>query len=90
MADSQESDVRWQLRARSPSTDWIRDVSPDLIEWQRLLLPGTPIAILMFKKGVERDAVQGVVELAEADDAYDIEVSSVPLPPGPWADESEA
>jgi len=75
------SDRRWALVATSPSTAWLRAISPDLIEEQHLKTKKPPIVSIVFAEGIGRTAVQQVADEAEAEGAYGVTVSSVPWPP---------
>ena len=74
------SDRRWALSATSPSTGWLRGISPDLIEEQHIKTKKPPIVSIVFAEGIGRDAVQHVADHAEAEGAYGVSVSSVPWP----------
>ena len=74
------SDRRWALSATSPSTGWLREISPDLIEQQHIKTKKPPIVSIIFTDGIWREAVQQVADHAVAEGAYDITVSSIPWP----------
>jgi len=73
------SDRRWALVATSPSTAWLRAISPDVIEEQHLKMKKPPIVSIVVAEGIGRTAVQQVADEAEAEGAYGTTVSS-----GPW------
>ena len=80
MVDAQMPGRRWALTAISPSTLWLSNVSPELIEQQHIKTKKPPLVSIVFGDGIGRGAVRAVAERAEADGAYDVRVESIPWP----------
>lgn len=83
-------DRRWALTATSPSTHWLSNVSPDLIEQQHIKTKKPPLVSIVLREGIGRDALREVAQYAEADGAYGVRVEAIPWPQSPEIDGLDA